>query len=179
MDFSPQSAVDYIAGQLSDFQTKGTTLYAQLHALTILHVNYVKAGWDTSEIDGMISDTNDSISKWQTIVSMLQPVLSVFGYSGLGFIVETTVLVAYGALFISAAALMYAFYQAYRGDINAANIQRLAAYIPNISSADQSAINDAVSSGGFFSFLGSGISSIGSYLLWGGLIYFGIMAVKK
>jgi hypothetical protein len=166
---TPNEAFDYISNLLPDFQRKGETLYAQLHAANVLRAQVRSAGLDDSEISTVYNEIQSDLNRWTTITNQLQPFLTLFGYTGLGLGPAIPIAI------VSIAALMVAFYSLHRIDQHSEAIKRIATYV-NLTPEDQTVIDEATTTSIFN--LGS-LGNISKYLLIGGAVYLAILMFRR
>jgi membrane-bound ClpP family serine protease len=170
---TPTEAYEYIANILPDFQRKGETLYTQLHAANILRVELRDSNLDDSEISQVYDEIQQDLNQWLSIKNKLAPILTVFGYTGLG--IDPVTLLAIGGTLIVIAALLVSFYNSNQIDRHSEAIKRIASYV-NLTPEDRTIVNEATNKN-IFGF--GSLGDIGKYLLWGGAIYLAILIFKK
>jgi hypothetical protein len=176
---TPKEAYDYIANALPDFQAKGNTLYQQLHAANILRAQIHQAGDDSTDIDNLYDEILSDVNQWNAIKDKLVPVLSYFGYSGLGEPVTISVvtLAVIGASLIAIVALLIDFYNSNRIAAHANALKVISSKL-QLNPDDQAVVDQATSTG-LFGSLFSGLGTFGNYLFWGGAIYLGILLLRE
>lgn len=166
-------AYNYIAGILPDFQAKGEALYRQLNAANVLRSQLRALDQDTEEISSIYQSIQEDLNQWLSIKNKLEPVLTFFGYTGLG--VDPLTLLAIGGSLIAIASLLVAFYNSNRIDQHSEAIKRIATYV-NLSPEDQAIVDNATTSS-FFDF--SAFGNIGKYLLIGGALYLAVLMFRR
>lgn len=178
MNFTPQGAFDYIRGKLDDFYHKGNTLQAQEQAITALIVAYQNASMDATEIYALMGEVNDELLQWQSIANRLTPIIGYFGYTPSGLGIDPFSLAAIATTLLAVAALLWSWYNSQRIDSHNVAIKILAANVP-MSPTDQAIVDQATTSSGFFGSLFSGLGTVGNYLIIGGVVYLGILLLRK
>jgi hypothetical protein len=174
MDFTPQAAFDYIKGKLDDFYQKGDALQLQEQSITALMVEYQNQGLDQTPLENLMGEVNGELLGWQRIANKLTPILSYFGYTPPGQLgIDPFTLAAIAGTLIAVAALLWSWYNSSRIDAHNSAIKTLAANV-QLSPQDQAIVDAATTPPGLLGSLSSifsGLGTIGSYLVIGGLAY--------
>jgi len=168
-----EEAYAYVADILPDFQRKGETLYVQLNAANILRANLRASYIDDTEITQVYNEIQQDLNDWLSIKNKLEPMLTFFGYTGLGTI--PLALLAISRTLIVVAGLLIIFYEHNRIDAHSVALKRISTYLP-LSPEDQAIVDNATDKS-IFDF--GSFGDIGKYLLWGGAIYLAILLFRK